>query len=524
MSETTIAPVTENPTPIMADTSIGNGENAPTPSLIVTSGASRSNYADNVNTMNTATANLANAPTTISESTDASGNVSKYLSDGSRVTTDKTGNKITPSTPVNVLGDSASGAKVTGSTAETDGSMTVKYDDGTQAKFVQNPDGSYKLDSSTATTGDTTTGGSSGTATGVSSGNSSLDPAVMKQYQDSLGNLDKGIQSAKDALTQATATMQNDPAAVAAVNAIMAKYDQQIQLMKDKNTMLLGSYRNNAARTGMMQYANDMYSDFMSAEQDRATQRITDLITQETQMVLKTQQAYKDGDVKAFSSASKAYEDASKAKIDEINKLLTATNNQTKLLQAQQKIDQAAVKDQLASDTKTATSISDGIVKAIKDSGVTDQAKIDDYITAMADTNGITNTDILRSAVTKAQQNARKLDLSAANVESTIAARGKKTTPTTSSAAAIKEAGGILTTGMNAAGKKVGAPKGADGFVDPYLYVAMYNQIKGDKNQGPAGVNAFLKAYPPAKYINPENMTNTNVPEEIRNAITAAQK
>lgn len=527
------------PTPTIAGTDEhGNSINVPyagspqeaanKPSLIVTSGASRNDYANNVNTMTTAAQSLTPAKP-ISTSTDANGNVSTYNSDGTRTTTDKAGNKITPQTPVNVLGDSQTGAKVTKSVAETNGSMTVTYDDGTQAKFVQNPDGTYKQDSTSSTS---ESGGSTGDSSQSGDGsapkmNSSLDPSVMKAYQDSIGNLDASIASAKDALTQATATLANDPAAQAAVAQIMAKYDTQIQLMKDKNAMLLGSYRTNAARSGSLQYANDMYSNFMSEEQDRATQRITDLISQETQLVLKSQQASKDGDVKALASATKAYQDANKAKIDAIGKLLTATNNQTKTLQAQQKIDQATTKNQLAFDTKTATSIADGIVKAIKDAGVTDESKINDYIDAMAETNGITNADVLRGAVTKAQQTASKLDLSAKNIESTIANRGKKTSTgakTASTAAAIKEAGGILTTGINAAGKKVGAPKGTDGFADPYLYIAMYNQIKSDSNQGPAGVNAFLKAYPPAKYLNPSNATNTDLPEEVRNAITAGQK
>lgn len=511
--------------PISLDQGAGNG----TPSLIVTSDQSRTNYADNLNKMNQMSTSMAPA-TSISTSTDANGNVTSFNSDGTRTTTDKTGNKITPSTPVNVFADSPSGAKVTGSTAETDGSMTIKYDDGSTARFVQNADGTYKQDSTggTSTSGTTATGTDNGTGNDETSyKNASLDPTVMKQYQDSLGNLDKGIQSAKDALDSATATLQNDPAAQNAVAQIMDKYDKQIALMKDKNALLLGTYKTNAARNGTLQYANDMYSDFMSEEQDKATTRITDLINQETQLVLKTQQAYKDGDVKALSAATKAYDEANKSKIDAIKDLLTATNNQVKSMQAQAKIDAASSKQEISDNIRVSTSIAKTIADNIAKSGVTDESKISDYIQAMADQNGITNPDILKSAVAKATQDTSKFNLSQENVQSTI---NKRNTTSTSkpkaltTTAVIKEAGGIFTTGANAKGVKVGAPRGEDGFVDPYLYISMYNQIKNDPALGPSGVNAFLKAYPPLKYINPENETNPDVPEEIRNALIATKK
>lgn len=439
-----ITTTADSTTPIMADKSSGDGSGtvpSSSSSLIVTSGASRSEYGNNMSTINAATQNL-KMPTTISQSTDANGNISKYMSDGTRVTTDSTGNKITPQTPVNVLGNSQTGAKVTGSTAETDGSMTVKYDDGTSARFTQNPDGTYKQDTSNAgsSTVDQNNGGTNADGTpSEPKMNSSLDPSIMSAYKDSLGNLDKGIQSAKDALTQAQATLSNDPAAASAVSAIMAKYDTQIQLMKDKNAMLLGSYRNNAARNGSMQYANDMYTNFMSEEQDRATGRITDLITQETQMVLKAQQAAKTGDIKAVAEATKAYEDANKAKIDEINKLLVATNNHTKTLQTQAKIDQATQNSQITNDIKNANINGKGIADEIKAAGLTGQDRLD-YIAKRAKDLNITDPTKLESTVGASEKANSKADLSAANIKSTIAKRnqGKTSTSKTSNPITFK--------------------------------------------------------------------------------------
>lgn len=348
------------------------------PSLIVTSNQSRANYANNESTLNGAIGNM-------SGPTGALGlTVPKY---GDTVT-DGNGNKGVAMFDPN-----------TGKPLEQNGASIPD-----QNKKDNTPD-----DNNMVTTDDGTM----------------VDASVKGVYDSSLKNLDQGIADAKSTLQSALATMQNDPAATSAVSMIMAKYDQQIAAMKDKNRILLGSYAVNQARSGGMQYANEMSSDFMSDEQDRASKRVTDLITLETSMVLKAQESYKNGDVKAFDAASKALTNATKEKSAEINKLLMASDKALKARQNEQKIAATQAKQTITDDIRISTALGKNVANAIMESGEKDPKKVDAYIEKMAKESGISNPALLKSSVVKAQQEQSKLDLSAKNTQSMIANRGK---------------------------------------------------------------------------------------------------
>jgi hypothetical protein len=102
-------------------------------------------------------------------------------------------------------------------------------------------------------------------------------------------------------------------------------------------------------------------------------------------------------------------------------------------LQDQQAKDAAtAAKQQITDDIRVSTALGKEVADAISKSGVTDQTKIDDYISAMADKSGIADSNILKSSVVKAQQDAKKLDLGNTNTSLTIATKQKKlSNPTT---------------------------------------------------------------------------------------------
>lgn len=442
-SYTVSVPKVSTPAPV--------AEPAPSPSLIVTSGASRSNYNDNVNTLQKATSNITPSNPSVVDYLTQNNMPSDYNSraalavkygiqgytgsaaqngqlltmvqkgnNGSTTTTDETvktpsatGGDTTDTKKVPIYNDEINHApdQIASSTDQGDGTTIVTYKDG-QTQVIKG--GLYK-DGSGPTTGSTDGKDTSG-----------IDPVLKKQYDEALAGLDDGITQAKANLEAAKANLANDPAAQAAVDAIMKKYDQQIELMKKKNTALIGSYKTNAARSGSLQYANDMYSSFLSEEQDKASQRVTDLITEETQLVLKTQQAYKDGNIKALAQATKDYETANKEKIAAIDKLLTATDKMVKQQQAEEKAQIAKDKQAITDDIRVSTAIGKTLADTIIKSGVTDPKQIDEYVIAMAEKSGITNPDILRSAVLKAQGDAAKADLSAQNTKSIITNRGKK--------------------------------------------------------------------------------------------------
>lgn len=472
------------------------------PSLLVTSSASRTNYNNNVNTLNSATQSLTPAAGTPGSSTNGGPNAQTNTPSGTNggitINTGSTGNA--PATSGNGMYQ----YKLANGNTVSIGDPSINRGMLAGATFVSGPTGKETDPLAAAGTG---SGGMD------MSGGGGTDP-LTKSMSDSIANLDSGIAQAKANMDAALATLQNDPAAAAAVAQIQAKYDQQIELMKQKNAIVLGGAKMTASRNGGLQYANDMYSSFLSDEQDRANSRIMDLVNQETSLILKAQMAYKTGDLKALSQATAAYDKANNDKIDAINKLLTATNNQTKALQAQQKLDASTSKASLAADVSKSNNLGVAIAKNIADSGETDQGTIDSYIQEMADQYGITNTDILKNAVTKAQQQNSKDALAAKNTQSVIDKRNQVKTPAGKKAPGGGTDGAYTYSGddigtysnfLNQGGKVPEGTtyngRGSDSYVDPGTYVYAYNDWI--KNGGtPQG---FVKKFPitnvnPASY------------------------
>ena len=481
-----------------------DGSTIPQPtgqSLIVTSGASRAQYANNVTSMNTALAAKTPTPTTNAGSTGA--NVSNEGKPGYDVF----------GQPVDTSGVQT--ARINGGTYQgMDGNSYYKYD-GTPADNAPTPVGS-----------NTSSGGGSsgdGTSDGTSTGGintTGMDPAVVKQYNDVITQSDQVLQQRQADLTAAKATVANDPAASAALDSIKSQYDVLIKAMQAKNQMLLGGYQVGQARSGAMQFANEMSSNFMSSEMDAANGRIGDLIAKENDLLLKTTIAYKTGDVKALNAAQAAYDKANTDKLKAIGDLVKATNDHVKQVQAQAKIDAAAVKQATTLDISKSTNLGKSIADRIAQSGITDPAQIDAYIKQVAQSSGITDPEILRSAVTKAQQDQTKLDSSTANTADTIKNRDagtaikqqnankKKSTPTPKGGTdgAYNYTADDIATYTNLMNKGGVAPdgtkfngRGSDSFVDPGTYLAAYTDWV--KNGGtPAG---FAKKFPVASNVNP---------------------
>ena len=479
---------------------------APTssPVTIVTSGQSRTNYANNVNTLQTAQNNMK----TVQAGQTASG-IAASLG-------------ITPEAFLKLNPDFAAkgGSKdYKGLTGDIKVGQTYKVSaDGTPVEVktgdaTTNADGSPKTNADgTSTNPDGTKNPAGTTSITTPDGKTyaGIDPTLAAQYKTSLTNLDTQIATAKQTMDDAKATLADDPAAQNAIDQIKAKYDVLIKAMQDKNAILLGSQKTNAARSGSLQYANEMNDNFMSNEMDRANQRVADLITTETQLTLKATQAYKTGDLKAFNDATTAYDKANKDKMDAITKLLDETDKAVKTQQAQAKIDAASVKQQTSDDIRVSTSLATGIADAIKNSGITDPKQIDAYIEEMGTKSGISNLDILKSAVTKAQQASEKADLAATNTQSIINKRNTTKTSGTKATGGGKD-GAYTYTGddvstytdlLNKGGTINGttyAARGSDTYVDPSAYVAVYQDWV--KNGGtPAG---FLKKFP-LKNVNPD--------------------
>lgn len=309
------------------------------PALIATSGTSRSQYNDNVTKMNTALTNVAAG---------AGAKQFNYVDKTGKVQTLNANSSDEALTKIQSLGaDPHSGVE------EVQKPEVKTNPDGT--KVTTNPDGTTKTDNPDGSSTSTTTDGME------------LPSDVKKQYDDVITQADATLQQRQDDIDAAKATVANDPAANAALDAIRHQYDVLINSMKEKNKILLGGYQVGQARSGAMQFANEMSSNFMSEEMDKANGRISDLVTKENDLLLKTTIAYKTGNVKALHDAQTAYDKANSDKLKAIGDLAKATSDHVKDVQAQEKIDAADLK----ADINTKNSQKQDVVNFAQSSGDT---------------------------------------------------------------------------------------------------------------------------------------------------------
>lgn len=380
------------------------------PAAIVTSSASKTNYNSNVNTLNTANTNLQ----TVKQGQTATGIAAslgltpeKFLELNPQF--GAKGNK----------GDykGLSGVIQPGMTYKIapDGTPTVVPDTTKVEKgTTTNPDGSS---SSVGGDGSTTYTTANGNAYTVPKGG---DPAVYKLLNDNIEAMSKSATDAKLAMDAAAATLNDDPAAQAAAENIKRQFDVLIQQMKDKNNILIGSYGKNSARSGMLQYANEMDTDFKSMEFDKATARVTDLLQKELDAINKSNAAYKSGNVKALDAATKEYQKTLEDKQKAIMDLNKSINDAVKLGNDEAKAAAAQAKQQITDDIRVSTALGSNIADAILKTGIKDEAKIDEYIANMAEEAGIENVEILKSAVIKAQQALKKTNLQNESLQLTV--------------------------------------------------------------------------------------------------------
>lgn len=384
------------------------------------------------------------------------------------------------------------------------------------------------------------TGGDSSAATGdpydaALSGISKTDPGLAAQFKQGLQSLDTSAQNAYSTIqTLQTATAATDPTTQAVVAGIKAKYDLQIQLMKQKNAQVIGRANTSVAAFGGL---GTMSQEFLSNEQADADRRVSTLQSQEDELVLKAQMAFSTANAKALDAAMKQYDDVNAKKMKALSDLLSASNKQVTQMQNQQKIDAAAQKQAVSLDISKSTNLGAGIAKSISDAGITDPDQIAQYIQSVADEYGISNPDILSSAVEKARQAAAKTDATLANSESTIQSRA------TRDKIAVQKAnggGGSSTKGSGTDGgyKYTGAdvdsykkllaeggtgpdgtkyaPQGDDTYSDPNAYLAALKDWTDNKGTA-AG---FAKKFPPKTYVNPESYQL--LPKAIQPKVPAA--
>ena len=410
----------------------------PTSSVgIVTSNQSQNNYNSNVSTMNTANNGIKNS-------------LGTKNADG---TTTLPSGQILDANGSLISGGNNGGnnGKTPAQIAQETGQNIPQYD----------ANGNYIPSTGTGSGSGAGTGGS-GSGTGDSSTGSSytvsdnrgniytipagVDPGLVSGMIANINAATGDISTYQQQMASlANYDVNTDPVAVAAAKSITDSFNVLIKQMQDKNTMLMGSISTNSARSGMLQYGNEMDSMYKNAEFDKGVQRIADLQQKELDAVNKSNQAYKDGNVKALAAATTDYNNAQKEGRQALLDLQTSINNQIKDNQAQAKIDAADAKTQNTQDITNSKAIAQATLDSIKSSGITDPTQLDAAIKEIADANGISNPEILKGQIATLDPQYGTAALKNANTQSTITARTKA-----SALAATKAA--------TAAAKAVGAP------------------------------------------------------------------
>lgn len=451
------------------------------PSIINTSSLSRSNYSENVNNLSVANNNIRQ----VQQGQTASG-IAASLG-----MTPENFLKLNPNFGAPGAGGTKGDYKGLNGTIQP--GMTYKIGpDGTPnpVKDEPKPDANGNIVTED-TDGTTSTTDKTGKTIITNSNGDLIDPTIKKLLTDNIIELSSASANAKTIMDNAAATLNDNPAAQAAAANIKAQYDILIRQMEEKNRLLMGSYGKNAARSGMLQYANEMDSNFKSMELDKGVQRIADLVQQENNAILKSNAAYKSGDVKAFDAASKDYQASLKEKQNAIMDLNKAINDAVKENDTQIKQIKADEKQAITDDIRVSAALGKTMAEAIANSGIKDEATIEKYVQAMAEANGINNPNILKNSLVKEQQAAQALALKNTNTASIIANRGKTKTGVNGKVKIT------ISDGIAAVTPQMKAVQGADKYVSPE------NWLKAREKWNEAGLTdaSFNTTF--KKYLNP---------------------
>lgn len=274
-----------------------------------------------------------------------------------------------------------------------------------------------------------------------------------------------------------------DSAGVTAGNTVLSELDSQIAAQTTTLNNLPDDIRSTLADAGVSQAQLDRLT---AAETKGPTQVLNDLMTQrnatQTEINTATSYAEKFADTKIAAQAAK----------------LAA-------LQWQVNTDKSEY-DSLDADSKT-----------VINNAIDEQKTI--------------QTTALTAAKNGASASVVDAILSSGSAANAIQTAGpslvtpKSTAGTTSMTSDITSAASAFSVGIPSKGYN---GVGSDGYVDPNLYTALYNQALSQ--YGPAGAQAFLVAYPPTgggkfakgiKGINPAATTEGILPAAVQNLVMA---
>ena len=269
-----------------------------------------------------------------------------------------------------------------------------------------------------------------------------------------------------------TLSANSDAATKSLIASTIASYQTQRNAVTQQGENYKRGLQQLGLETGAAEATPDLLSGhIIQAGNDELT-KINDLQAKESKALIDAQNAKATGDFKNLQ-----------AKMAYVKQVQTDKAN--------------AIKNMYDSITTAKTASADeasAVYSTMQTLNPDDQVT---YLTAVAKKYGLP-LDQLTAQVAAIKTAQDKAALATKNTESIIAKRNSPAASKTGVTATQKAQGmQILKTGIDQNGNKVGNPQGGDGYVDPSVYISLFNDFPGTASQ-------FLTLYPRSN-VNPSS-------------------
>jgi hypothetical protein len=297
----------------------------------------------------------------------------------------------------------------------------------------------------------------------------------------------------------------SDETTAALIASITATYDARIKRMMDTNARMLEGKRIAGIAAGRSRYAPSIEEGGLMTEELDGIARISEIESQKLQLIAQAKQARDEKNIALFNKSMELMEKANAAKLDEITKLHQLSMDVEKAALEKQKAEKAAILDQ----TRLADSIAPAALGAYQSLNTPEERAA--FIAKLAEKYEIP-LEMVQSSMLKYSDDATKASLEQEMKQEQIKTeraqqsnyysliQDRKENPSGASKEKLMtQAETMLESGATANDGSVFNGRGADGYVDPYLYIQIYNGWETETEKV-----AFLKKFPPLDNINPE--------------------
>lgn len=327
------------------------------------------------------------------------------------------------------------------------------------------------------------------------------DP-YTKMMKDQQAKLD--TQAAESKKFYDDLKIRQDATTAALIDSITKKYEARRAQMSDTNARMLEGKRISGISAGRQRYAGKMEQGLLSTEEMDGQARLAQLDGEELQLIAQAKQARDEASYKAFNDYMSQLDKNNADKMETITKMHQIAMDTDKALADKKKAEQQAVLDQ----TRLADSMAPSANLAYLSLKTPDEKAI--FIKKLAERYNLPE-EMVQSSMLKYADEATKADLDQQMKQEQIKTEkaqqsnyyslieDRDTNGTGSKEKPLVQAETMLESGAKLQDGTVFNGRGADGFVDPYLYIQIYNGWSTETEKV-----AFLKKFPPEDNINPE--------------------